>query len=47
MNLYPFLCRHLPRPLVHALLIGSRAVLIVLVVIYSDQRFTEFAYFKM
>ena len=47
MNLYARLCEHLPAPLVDWLFILVRALLIVLVVLYSDQRFSEFAYLRL
>ena len=47
MTLYAWLCARAPRPVVDIVYVLGRALLIVLVVLYSDHRFSQFAYLQL
>jgi hypothetical protein len=47
MNPYPWLCRHLPGPVVDWAFIVARAILMALVVLYSDLNHSDFAYLRL
>jgi hypothetical protein len=46
MNLYPWLRRRFPAPVVDWAFVLGRAILLVLVVLYSDLQASDFVYLR-